>query len=221
MHTKRLAIGYGKETRWVVTPNPGAHARKDSIPLLLVVRDIVGYADTGKEAKKIIEDGLVLVDKKVRRDHKFGAGLMDVIEIPKLKKHYRVLPGEKGLTLKEIDEKESHIKPCKITGKRTVSDGKTQLSLHDGATIIADKDGYKTSDTIIVELPARKILDHVKYEKGNIALIYTGRHSGKSGKIKDITLGTATRKSTTAVEDIQTLMEYSFIVGVDKPAIKV
>jgi small subunit ribosomal protein S4e len=221
MHTKRIAVGYGKENKWVATPNPGAHPRNESIPLLLIVRDILGYADTSKEAKKIIHDGLVSVDKKARRDHKYSAGLMDVIEIPTLSKHYRLVPGKKGLELKEIDEKDSNIKPCRIINKTKVRGGKTQIALHDGGTILADTDEYKTNDTLVIKLPERKMSETIRFEKGNLALIYKGRHKGMSGKIKDIIPATATRKSVTTLEDMQTLTEYAFIIGSDKPVIKI
>jgi small subunit ribosomal protein S4e len=221
MHTKRIAVGYGKENKWVSTPNPGAHTRKESIPLILVVRDILGFADTSREAKKIIHDGLVSVDKKVRRDHKYGVGLMDVIEIPTISKHYRMVPGKKGLEMKEIDEKESSIKPCRVIGKTVVKGGKIQLILHDGGALLADKDDYKTNDTIVIKLPERKMSEAIRFEKGNLALIYKGRHKGMSGKIKDVILATATRKSVTTLDDMQTLTEYSFIIGSDKPVIKI
>ena len=221
MHTKRIAVGYGKENKWVSTPNPGAHPRNESIPLILVIRDILGYADTSKEAKKIIHDGLVTVDKKTRRDHKYGIGLMDVIEIPTLSKHYRLIPGKKGLELKEIDEKDAGIKPCRIIGKTKIKGGKIQLILHDGGALLTEKDEYKTNDTIVIALPQRKMSDAIRFEKGNLALIYKGRHKGRSGKIKDIIPATATRKSVTTLEDMQTLTEYSFIIGSDKPVIKI
>ena len=221
MHTKRIAIGYGKENKWVATPNPGAHAREESLPLILVVRDMLRYADTSREAKKIIHDGLVSVDKKIRRDHKYGVGLMDVVEIPLLSKHYRMVPGKKGLELKEIDEKDSGIKPCRVVGKNKVKGGKVQLVLHDGGALLADKDEYQTNDTVVMELPERKLSQAIRFEKGNLALIYKGRHRGISGKIKDIIPGTATRKSVTTLEDMQTLTEYSFIIGGDKPVIKI
>lgn len=221
MHTKRIAVGYGKENKWVATPNPGAHIRTESTPLILVVRDILGYADTSREAKKIIRDGLVSVDKKVRRDHKYGIGLMDVIEIPTLSKHFRMIPGKKGLEMKEIDEKDSGIKPCRVIGKTKVKGGKTQLALHDGGSLLTDKDEYKTNDTVVINLPERKMSEAIRFEKGNLALIYKGRHKGKSGKIKDIIPATATRKSVTTLDDMQTLTEYSFIIGSDKPVIKI
>jgi len=221
MHTKRLAVGYGKENKWLATPNPGKHGRDESIPLILVVRDILGYADTGREAKKIIHEGMVSVDKKTQRDHKYGVGLMDVVEIPKLKKHYRVIPSKKGPVLKEIDAEESKIKLCRIIDKSRIKEGKTQYVLHDGGAMVSDKEDYKTRDTLVITLPERKVRETIKFEKGNIALVVKGRHSGHSGKIKDIIPGTATRKSITALEDIQTLTKYSFVIGNEKPLIKV
>ena len=221
MHTKRISIGYGKDKKWVTTPRPGAHKRSESIPLLLVVRDMIGYADTGDEAKKIIQEGNILVDKKVRKDHKFAVGLMDVIDVPKIKKHYRVLPSDKGLVVKEIDEKEAKVKLAKITGKSKVGGGKTQIATHDGGVIVTDKTEYGTKDTIVLELPERKIVGGIKFEKGNIALVVRGRHSGEAGKIKDIIAGTTTRKSNTVLENLHTLTDYAFIVGTDKPQIKI
>jgi small subunit ribosomal protein S4e len=221
MHTKRISIGYGKDKKWVTTPRPGAHKRSESLPLLLIVRDYIGYADTGDEAKKIIQEGNILVDKKVRKDHKFAVGLMDVIDVPKIKKHYRVLPSDKGLVLKEIDESESKIKLAKITGKNRIRGGKLQLAMHDGGVMLVDKTEYAPKDTLVLELPTRKLAGGIKFEKGNIALVVSGRHSGQAGKIKDILEGTTTRKSNTTLENLQTLTEYAFIVGTDKPQIKI
>ncbi|MBN2250552.1 MAG: 30S ribosomal protein S4e [Candidatus Altiarchaeota archaeon] len=221
MHTKRIAVGYGKGKRWVSVPNPGPHEKSRSIPLLLVIRDMLGYADNSREAKKIINEGMVQVDKKARRDPKYGVGLMDVVEFPKIKKYFRVMPGKKGLTLKEINETESKIKLCRITGKSRVKKGLIQIALHDGGTIITDKSDYRVNDTLVLELPERKIKDSISFGKGCVALVYKGRHSGESGKITELILGTATRKSVTSLENLQTLTNYSFIVGSDKPLIKI
>lgn len=221
MHTKRIASGHGKGKKWVTTPNPGPHRRGQSIPLLSVVRDVLGYADTSREAKRIIHDGLILVDKKVRKDPKFGVGLMDVVELPKLKKYFRAIPDKKGFSLKEIDVNGSRVKLYKIVDKTLVKKGITQLILHDGSSILSEKGDYTTKDTLVIELPGRKINDTLKFEKGSTALVVRGRHSGKAGRIKDILKGTATRKSITVLEDLQTLTDYLFIIGREKPVIKI
>lgn len=41
-------------------------------------------------------EGLIHVDKKNRRNPKFPCGLMDVIDIPKMNKSYRLLYDVKG-----------------------------------------------------------------------------------------------------------------------------
>lgn len=220
MHTKRIASGYGKEKKWITTPNPGPHPRDQSIPLLTVVRDLLEYADTSREAKRIIHGGLILVDKKIRRDHKLGVGLMDVVELPGLKKYFRLMPSKKGIILKEIDEKESKIKLCKIINKNIIKKGITQVTLHDGSSILSEKGDYKTKDTLVLELPNRKINDTIKFEKGNTALVVGGRHSGKVGEIKEISKGTTTRKSITTLENLQTLTDYLFVIGREKPLIQ-
>lgn len=212
-HTKRIAAGYGKKHKWVTTPNPGKHKKEDSIPLMLVVRDILGYADTSREVKKIIHNGLILVDKKPRKDPKYGVGLMDVIDIPKANRHFRVIPGKKGLNLKEIDEKESKIKLCEILNKRVVSKDKIQLNLHDSSNIIISNGKYNPRDTIVLDLYDRKIMDVIKFEKDNIGMIVHGRHIGNTGKIDEIIEGTTTRKSLTRIGEIQTLTDYIFVIG--------
>ena len=95
-HLKRLKAPRAwrierKVAKWTVKPSPGPHSFKNSIPLLLIVRDFLKIADTGKEARRIISAKEIQVDGKSRRDYKFPCGLMDVIAIPKMGEYYRVL----------------------------------------------------------------------------------------------------------------------------------
>jgi small subunit ribosomal protein S4e len=80
-----------KERTWVVSPRPGPHKKFECIPLLIIVRDILKIVDNAKDAKKIIKSREIFVDGKPRRDHKYPVGLFDVVEIPKLRKQYRVV----------------------------------------------------------------------------------------------------------------------------------
>ena len=224
MHTKRIAAGYGKGHKWVVTPNPGAHGKTQSIPLLLLVRDILGYADNTREARKIITSGMIQVDKKARRDPRYAVGLMDIIDIPKVKRHFRVAPGKNGLLLTEIKDKESKFKLCKIMNKSITSGGGLQLDLHDGGTVRVgsednNKDNYKTGDTIVFELPGKKITNLMKFSEGNIGLVVGGRHVSAVHTIDEVSESTATRKSITRFGSLQTLTDYIFVIGKDKPMI--
>ena len=184
-----------KTSSWVVKPRAGPHKKFESIPLVIVIREILRLADTSKEIQSILKKREVLVDGKARKDHKYSVGLMDVIDIPNLKKSYRVIPTKQGLGLLEIPSKEAKLKLCRIKGKFTVRGGKLQLSLHDGRNILIEakgKDVFKTGDSVLVEMPSQKIIDHIKLEKGNLGIIIGGQNTGELVKIKDLYLSLET-----------------------------
>jgi len=223
-HTKRIASGLGKEHVWAVTPAPGTHSKRKSVTLASIIRDMLKYADTSREARKIINDGMILVDGKVRRDYKYGTGSMDIISIPKAGKNFRVMPGEKGTVLKEISDDEAKVKLCKILNKSIISGGKLQLNLHDGTSILVPGDSdktYRTRDTVIVDLKDKKIVGSIEFNIGNTGLIVSGRHAGKTGKIAEIVKGTAARKSLTVIGEFRTLTDYVFVIGEGEPMISV
>ncbi|MFH1125713.1 MAG: 30S ribosomal protein S4e [Candidatus Altiarchaeota archaeon] len=221
MHTKRIAVGKGKKPKWFTTAKPGPYRKDRSMTLLYVIREVLKYADNAREAERIIHNGLVIVNKKAVREPKKSVGLMDVIDIPKLKKQYRVIPVKGKLELREITETESNIKPCRIVDKQTLGKDRIQINLHDGTTMLLNKSTFNTKDTLVLEIPSRKIKDIFEYKKGNTALIYHGRHSGEVGVITEITPGSATMKSKTKVGDIETLTDYVFVIGKDKPSISI
>ena len=219
MHTKSIAAGGRKGRVWTVTPR-GPHRKSESIPLLKIIRDNLGLAEKGREARRIIASGAAEVDGTTCRDPNRGVGLMDTVCLPKMKKSYRIVPYKHGLTLKEITEKDSKIKLCRINHKTVISKGRLQLNLHDGTNMITDQKA-KVNDTVVVALPSRKIKEIIPYETGNRAVIVRGRHRGEKGVINDVTPGTIARKSLTTMGDIHTLTDYIFVTGKDKPVIEV
>ncbi|MEN4007225.1 MAG: 30S ribosomal protein S4e [Methanobacteriaceae archaeon] len=211
-----------KENKWTVKPNAGPHAIEESLPLLLVVRDILGVADNSREAKRIINNGDILVDGRIRKDYKYPVGFMDVIEIPK--SVYRVLPDEKGrLILHPIPEENKGFKLCKITDKTTIKGGKTQLNLHDGRNYL-DDGKYKVGDVIILKVPDQEIDDVISFEEGTIGLITGGKHIGEIGRIKEINISRSSMPNTAQMEtenkkSFLTLKDYVFVIGKDEAAI--
>ena len=125
-----------KEFVWVVRPKPGPHPTSRCMPLALIVRDILGFAKTRKEAKTIISQGKIKVNGKLQLEELFPTGLMDVISIPEMKKTYRILPSEKGLFLHSIGSEEALFKLCRIENKTVIKGGRLQLNLHDGRNIL-------------------------------------------------------------------------------------
>lgn len=213
-----------KENKWTVKPSPGPHALKDSLPLLLIVRDILKIADNAREAKRIINNGQILVDGRPRKDYKFPVGFMDVLEIPRTGDVYRILPDEKGrLTLHPIAEENKGFKLCRIEDKTTVKGGKTQLNLHDGRNFLSEDD-YQAGDVILLQVPEQEIKDHIKFREGALGLITGGKHIGERGTVKEINITRSSISNTVLMETadgntFQTLQEYVFVVGVDEPVI--
>ncbi len=225
-HQKRVAAPrswpISKKTNiWVTKPNPGPHSLKQAIPLGVLIRDILKLTDNMRETKRVLNEGKILVDGIVRKDHKFPVGIFDVIQAPKLGASYRMLLDPRGrLRLNELDVDKPK-KPCKILNKTTVKDNKIQLNLHDGTNILASND-YKTRDTVILDIPEKSIYKHIKYEPGNLAVVIGGTHSGQLARIQEIKSVRSSRHNMVVMSKddgthFETIEDYVFIVGTDKP----
>jgi len=223
-----------KEEVWTVKPNSGPHPISRCMPLTLVLRDILGFAKTRREAKTIVHDEKVMVDGKVRREELFPTGLMDVVSIPDMEKWYRVLPHEKGLFLHPIGKDEATFKLCRVESKAVLKGGNVQLNLHDGRNVLVrvkdpnkpEEDVFHTLDTVEISLPRQEISGHMKLVEGAQALIVGGKNVGKHGKIVAIDQRPRQKRksSLVTVEDekgnrFQTTIDYVFVIGDTKPHI--
>ena len=217
-----------KEAVWIVRPSPGPHSLEKCFPLSLVLRDILEVAETRKEAKKIISQGKVYVDGKVRRKDDFPVGLMDVISMPDWNKFYRLLPSHKGLFLNPISKEEASFKLLRVEGRTIVKNGNSQFALHDGSNMLVKVEDpespaevvYETFDTLKLGLPEKQVLDQLKTKKGNIAIITGGKNIGKQGKIVEIekTEAKKRRNALVVIEDekgsrYQTILDFVFSIG--------
>ncbi len=224
-----------KTTNWAVKPSPGPHPWNFSIPLLMVVRDMLKLAETYREARIIIKRGEVTVDGVQRRNHKFPVGLMDIVGIPKLNSYYRVVPTTTKLFFKliPVPEKERNLKICKINRKKTVKEGNIQLTLHDGRNILLKvknpanpvEDVYKRLDSLEITVPNQEIKDHLPFKEGNTGLVFKGKNMGKIGEIKEIRKERreyiVTMETLDKGETFSTTADSVIIVGKDKPSIVV
>ena len=209
-----------KRFSYVTKQNPGPHSSKISVPLNVILRDMLNFSSTTKESKIILRKKNVMADGKRRKNHKFPVGLFDVIEFKEINKSYRILLNKKGkLTLIEIGSDESNIKPCSIINKTAVK-GKIQLNLNDGKNIFVDKDSYKTEDTISLELPKFTIKKHIGLKKDILIYLIGGKHIGEVGNVKDI-IGNRIMYKGENGDIIETSKKYAFVIGEDKPIITI
>ena len=223
-----------KEATWTIKPVPGPHPIIESLPLALLIRDVLGLGKTKKEARSIISQGKIIVDGKVRKEEKFPIGLMDVVYVMDAENQYRVLPSEKGLILHPIDKEESSFKLCRIENKSVVPGGHVQLNLHDGRIILVkvkdprnrEEDVYQSMDVLKIDVPTEEIRGHVKLGENLTALIIAGKNRGKYGKVVAIEKEREQRrrKQLVTIEDshgnrFQTVLDYVFTLGETKPLI--
>ncbi|MHA1272835.1 MAG: 30S ribosomal protein S4e [Promethearchaeota archaeon] len=221
-----------KHGKFTIKPRPGPHPKDFCLTLLHIVRDLLKLADNYKEAKKLIAKGYFKVDGRVIREKGFPIGLMDVLSIEKMGKYYRILPHHHyGLILHEIPEEEASYKLCRINGKTTVKRGHIQLNLHDGRNIlirVADprnpkEDIYKRMDVLKITVPDQEILKIIRFKEENLALIVSGKNIGRMGKIISIKKLFGPNASTVSIEQngthIETLYDYTFVIGEDNPEI--
>jgi len=204
-----------RKTKKFIVSVRGPHPKNLSIPLLVFIRDILRIVETNKEARTVIKKGEILVDCKKRKDTKYGIGLLDTIEIPTLKKAWRAVP-KNGLSFIEIPEKETKLKICKIIDKKILKGNKIQMNLHDGRNILTNEK-YSTHDSILIELPEQKIISHIKFEEGSLALVFGGKNAGKIAKIKKIESG---RVWVGDEKIFEVPKDLTIVVGKDKPLIK-
>lgn len=225
-----------KKFTWTVKPKSGPHPTQQCFPLLIIIRDILKLAETRKEAKKIVAQGKIIVDGKIRRDIRYPVGFMDVVTIPDIKKQFRVLASKKGLFLNEVNEDEIDFKLCRIEDKKSLKNGHVELNLHDGRNIVVkvndahnpEEDIYKTLDVIKISIPDQDILEHIKLEEGKLAFLIDGNNIGKYGSITSIVKQTRQKRRNFLVtisseqgREYQTILKYAFAIGDKSPRVSI
>lgn len=227
-HQKRISVPNSwqiskKSNKWITSARPGPHNKQMSIPLGVVLRDMMRLVDTRVEAKRVLAEGNIFVDGIIRKDLRFPVGLLDIISIPKMELSYRMLLDRKGrLELNKLDGIEAN-KLCRINDKTIVKGGKVQLNLNDGSNLLASNE-YKAKDSIILSVPEKEVIKHIKYEVGNLALIVGGKHTGKVGEIKAINTVSSSNPNVVLIssesEEFSTIEDYVIVIGIDKPEIR-
>jgi len=205
-HQKRLSA----PTSWpverkteVFTVKAGAGPHGESgVPLLVLLRDVLGYVESAKEANYALSHNYVFVNGKPVSDPRIPIGMFDILAFTEREEYYRVFPDEGGrLALTPIDADAADSKLGKITGKTQVPGGETQLALHDGMTLLVEEAGeYATGDSIVVGNEDREVVAHFPYQEGALVTAVDGQHAGEIGTIEEITVTPGSGPNTVRVE---------------------
>jgi len=236
VHLKRYAAPDSwhvvkKEKTYVVKTEPGPHD-SGAMPVAVWLRDHMGLARTMREARQILNIGAVILNGRACKDPKRGIGVFDIVSVPGIGKHYRILKDRRGRFKSiEISPENAKTRLAKIENKTVTSKGRVQLNLQFGANVLADNT-YKPKDSVVLSLEEGEgkkrfaIVDHFPYAVGNMAMIIGGRHSGSVGRIVEIRKEVGAVPNRVILEDpatkakFDTIEEYVFMVGKTEAAVK-
>ncbi|MGZ4901466.1 MAG: 30S ribosomal protein S4e [Halobacteriota archaeon] len=219
MHQKRISAPRSwpiakKASKWVVASSPGAHS-KQAVPMLIVLRDILGLADNAKEVKRILHKGDAKVNGRVIKDHKAHVGLFDVLSIAGT--NYRMLPNPRGkFELIQISDDEAKSKLARIDDITVLKGSRLQYNLHDGSNLLL-QEKYNTGDSLVLSLPDHHLIERYERKPGSTAMIVAGKHSGETGIIKELKETTGSRPNMVTIErddtQFETIADYVFVTG--------
>jgi small subunit ribosomal protein S4e len=219
-HQKRLSAPTTwpverKTETFTVKAAPGPHG-ETGVPLLILLRDVLEYVDSRKEARYALDRGQVRINGDPVRDERQAVGIFDVVTFDERGEHYRVFPGQGGrLALTPLDEADAESRLGKVTGKRQVAGGDTQLTLHDGATIHADRE-IGVGDSIILDVETEEIVARFPYEEGSLVTAVDGGHSGEIGTLEGITVTPGSNPNSVRVEtddgSFETIEDYLVVI---------
>ncbi|MUV85928.1 30S ribosomal protein S4e [Natronomonas sp. CBA1123] len=221
-HQKRLSVPKSwpverKEETYTTKAAAGPHG-EEGVPLLIVLRDVLGYVDSKKEARYALEQDSVLINGKAVSDERRPIGMFDILAFVEREEYYRVFPDEGGrLSLTPIDADSAGSKLGKIIGKTQITGGDTQLTLHDGQTLLVDDASeYDTNDSIVVSNDDGEVVAHFTYEEGALVTAVRGAHAGRIGTIDEIQVTPGSSANNVLIEGdddrFETVEEYVVVI---------
>ena len=220
-HQKRLSVPKSwpverKTETFTAKAGAGPHG-ESGVPLVVVLRDVLGYVDDSSEAQYVVNEDGVLVNGDSVGDIKRPIGMFDILAFPERDEYYRVFPDEGGrLGLTEIAADAADSKLSKVTDKTTVSGDRAQLNFHDGGNLVVEDDDYSGDDSVVVDNETNEIVAHFEYGEGALVTAVAGQHAGDIGHIDEITVQPGSAQNTVTVEmadgGFETIEEYVVVI---------
>ena len=221
-HQKRLSVPNSwpverKTEKYTVKAGAGPHGEA-GVPLLVLLRDVLGYVDSKKEARYALNQDSILVNGKAISDERRPIGMFDIIAFTERGEYYRVFPDEGGrLALTPIDEDAAGSRLGKIVRKEQVTGGAFQLTLHDGTNIrVEDASEYATNDSLVIDSEDKSIVAHFTYEEGALVTAVDGQHAGDIGEVDEIVVtpgsGSNTVYASNEAGGFETVEEYVVVI---------
>jgi small subunit ribosomal protein S4e len=212
-----------KGTKWIQRPGPGPHAQDQSIPLVLVLRDLRHIVTSAREARTLVGSGTVRVDGKVAKDITRGLGLMDTLSFAApLDAHFRVTKDRRGkLVLVSIPSTEASVKLGRVRYKHAAKAGQVEVTLHDGRNLLVPSTtAYRVGDSVKINVPDQKVVEHLPLKPGALAFVSGGSHVGELARVEKVEVRNSSQPNLVHFkEGFSTIKEYVFVVGENAPEV--
>ncbi len=212
-----------KGSKWILRPAPGPHPQERAVPLLLILRDVRHLVASAREARLLLRSDSVRVDGKVAHDLARGVGLMDTVSLAApLDQHFRIVPDRRGkLVLVSIPSTEAAVKVARVRFKHAARGGKVEVTLHDGRNLLLPASTpYRVGDSLKIDLPGQKVLEHLPLKPGALAFVAGGSHVGELARVERIEVRNSPQPNLVHFkEGFSTVKEYVYVVGDQAPTI--
>lgn len=165
-------------------PSSGPHKLRESLPLIVLLRNRLKYALNKREVTSIVMQRTIKVDNKIRTDTTYPTGFMDVVKIERTGENFRILYDVKGrFTIHRITDEEASYKLCKVKKMQLGARGIPFVVTHDGRTIRYPDPLIRPNDTVKLNLETGKIDSFLKFKVGSTAFVTGGHSMGRVGTI--------------------------------------
>jgi len=182
-HQKRLSAPkhypISKKENTYISTVKGSRSKNQAIPANVFLRDVTGYAETDKEAKKIVKQGDIQRNGEKLRDVKQGLGTLDIVQLPKAEENFRVLRDGKDLNFLPTEDTRT---AAKITGKKVKGSDKI-YHLHNGENH-RSTENFQTGSTLIFN--EDDTVEEAALEEGAEVLVMSGQHAGETAELEQI-----------------------------------
>ena len=214
-----------KNITFIAKPNSGSMKSKYVVPVVVLLRDVLNYAQTMKEVKLIIHNEEVLVNGKRVQDHKYPIGMFDVVEIKKTSEKFVILFNEFG-KLKTIATKDNLIY-LKLAGKTVFKGGNFQLNFMNGFNLIVNAKafaGINVNDTVVYDFIKKKVSSVINLKEGAAVYLFDGKFKGHFAIVKSFVSYNGVTRDLVNIEynneAHSTAKDYCYVVGSNKNDLK-
>lgn len=225
-HQKRLSAPQHypikrKDGTYVIT-GKGPHPDDGSIPVTVLLRDVLEYTETAAEVQEILNTGRVYINGRPIKNDSLTVGFMDVIEIKPIDVALRVVIDKDGIALKEVEDPSKRL--YQVNGKTSLKGGITQLNLDSGVNREVTET-YATQSSLLVDLSSDSIEKEITLDEGNLVYIVDGRHAGKMATVESVEVVHGPQANrvicSQETDTFETIDDYVFVIGHDSPEVEV